>query len=92
MLRRVREEKERAYQASSREFRETNAGWGDFVYMGEQGTYFAKYVSNYRVNLDVHYPLKEFGWLDRDRVERGLKSFLRERLTQYSINEIYIND
>ena len=62
----------------------------DFIFMGEEGRFFVKSLGNGRVNLEVYYPIESFSWLDRDSVRRKLESFLRDWLTEYSINYIYV--
>ena len=62
----------------------------DFVFMGEEGSFFVKSLSSSRVNVEVYYPINEFNWLDRDSVKRKLERFIRDWLSEYSINEVYI--
>ena len=63
----------------------------DFVFMGEEGSFTVRSLGSGRVNLEVHYPINEFSWLDRDSVRRKLDGFLRDWLkNEYLISEIYI--
>ena len=52
----------------------------DFVFMGEEGSFTVRSLGSGRVNLEVHYPINEFSWLDRDSVRRKLDRFLRDWL------------
>ena len=89
MLRKVRDADNARKRAESRRVSDI-VETDDFVFMGEEGSFFVKSLGSGMVNLDVYYPIDSFSWLDRDSVRRRLESFLREWLSEYSINDIYV--
>ena len=89
MLRKVRDADNARKRAESRRVSDI-VETDDFVFMGEEGSFFVKSLGSGMVNLDVYYPIDSFSWLDRDSVRRKLESFLREWLSEYSINDIYV--
>ena len=88
MLREVRKKKERL-----KRFEVTYDETGDFTFMGEQGYWRLKWTGPRGVSLKVQYPLRNFDWLDRDRIERDIKQFLIANLdlTQYFV-DIAVSD
>ncbi len=89
MLRKVRDKDNARKREESRRVSDILES-DDFVFMGEEGRFFIKSLGNGRVNVEVYYPIEGFSWLERDSVRRKLERFIKDWLSEYSINYVYI--